>query len=174
MIQYFETINLIMACLSLALIVSASVLVVDLKTSRAFKKFIQQFGLLIAFFLTLGGMLSSLVYSEIYGFVPCGLCWIQRIFLYAQVFILGTALYWREKTAPLYGIVLSGIGTIVALYQHYLQIGGTELIKCPISAGNCADRFFFEFDFLTFPLMSAFTFIFLIVLYTYLLKTKTN
>ena len=116
----------------------------------------------------------TLVYSEAFGFVPCGLCWLQRVFLYPQVFILGMALFYKEKIAARYGLMLSVPGLIISLYQHYLQMGGNEFLPCPASGGDCAKRIMFEFDFVTFPLVSAFLFLFLIVLYIYILKTRTS
>jgi disulfide bond formation protein DsbB len=96
--------------------------------------------------------------------------------LYPQVIILGTALYIKDKTyASVYGIILSVFGLIISLYHHYLQMGGSQVIKCPAAGveADCAKRFFFEFDFMTFPLMSGILFLFLIVLYTYILKTRS-
>ena len=116
----------------------------------------------------------TLVYSEGFGFVPCGLCWLERVFLYPQVFILGMALFYKEKVAARYGLLLSVPGLIISLYHHYLQMGGNKFIACPTSGGDCAKRIMFEFGFVTFPLLSAFLFLFLIVLYIYILKTRTD
>ena len=116
----------------------------------------------------------TLVYSEIFGFIPCGLCWLQRVFLYPQTLLLAVALYRKDKTVALYGIALSIPGVFVSLYQHYLQMGGIEFITCPVTGvgADCAERILFEFGFMTFPLMSTFLFTFLIALYWYLWKTK--
>jgi disulfide bond formation protein DsbB len=144
--------------------------------NNSLEKLVTVYGLLIAFIVTLGSSITTLMYSEIFGFIPCGLCWLQRVFLYPQVFLLGLALYRKDKGVALYGIVLSIPGLIVSLYQHYLQMGGSEFITCPkAGAGaNCAERIMFEFGFVTFPLLSAFLFTFLIVLYFYIYKTKAS
>jgi disulfide bond formation protein DsbB len=116
----------------------------------------------------------TLIYSEVFGFIPCGLCWLERIFLYPQVILLGVALATKDKVVSKYGIALSIPGMLVSLYQHYLQMGGAEFITCPVigAGADCAERILFEFGFMTFPLMSAFLFAFLIALYLYILKTR--
>ena len=127
---------------------------------------IERWGMWKAFALTVGGSALTLFYSEILGFAPCGLCWLQRVFLYPQVVLLGLALYKKDKNIVDYSIALSMAGGIVALYQHYLQMGGEAVLPCPATGPSldCASRFLFEFGYITFPLMSATLFAFLIVL----------
>ena len=127
---------------------------------------IERWGMWKAFALTVGGSALTLFYSEILGFAPCGLCWLQRVFLYPQVVLLGLALYKKDKNIVDYSIALSVAGGIVALYQHYLQMGGEAVLPCPATGPSldCASRFLFEFGYITFPLMSATLFAFLIVL----------
>jgi hypothetical protein len=54
-------------------------------------------------------------------------------------------------------------------------MGGSEIVRCPVAGAgsDCAKQFMFEFGFMTFPMLSAITFLFLIVLYIYILKTRT-
>lgn len=172
MIETIQTTNYIVSVLGIGLFLFASVLIVDLYTKRTLAPLVERFGLILAFLTTLGGTLMALLYSEVFGLIPCGLCWLQRIFLFPQAFINGTALYYRELTAARYGIVLSAAGLVVALYHHYIQMGGSEFVKCPASGGDCAKRYLFEFGFVTFPLLSAIIFIFLIALYVYILKVR--
>ena len=80
-----------------------------------------KYGIHVVFLLTLGGVAFSLIYSEIFGFVPCGLCWVQRIFLYPQLILSGLAIIKKEGFVVVdYLMTLSVFGSIVALYQHYL------------------------------------------------------
>src|SRR3989344_317959 len=123
------------------------------------------YGIHLIFLVSLTTVATSLFYSEILGFEPCVLCWIQRIFLYPQVIIAGMALYKKDRGIVDYVIGLSGTGALVAIYQHYLQMGGTSFLPCPaVSTGaDCAQRFLFEFGYITFPLMSFTIFAFLII-----------
>jgi disulfide bond formation protein DsbB len=117
--------------------------------------------------LTIAGIAMTLLYSEIFGIIPCSLCWFQRVFLYAQPFILGTGMFLHDTRRYLYTAILSVPGLVIALYQHYIQMGGSEIVNCPASAGDCAQRFLFEFGFVTFPLIAAFLFLFLFALSWY-------
>jgi disulfide bond formation protein DsbB len=155
---------------------ASAILLFDIYSkNKSLETIVRGYGLIIAFIVTLGSSVTTLIYSEIFGFIPCGLCWLQRVFLYPQVFLLALALYRKDKGIALYGIVLSIPGLVVSLYQHYLQIGGAEFITCPKAGAdaNCAERILFEFGFMTFPLLSAILFTFLIVLYYYIHRTNS-
>ncbi len=124
-----------------------------------------KYGILLGFLTSVFAVAMSLVYSEYYGIIPCGLCWLQRIFMFPQALLFGVALFVRDTKVALYSLWLSVFGAAVALYQHYLQMGGTDVLPCPASGvGDCAKRFIFEFDYITFPLVAFSLFAFLIVL----------
>lgn len=134
--------------------------------------YIRRFGVAIAGAVGLMSAALSLAYSEVFGFVPCGLCWIQRGFLYSVVVLCGVALWRKSKGAhdvsvADYGIGLSIIAGAMAFYQHYIQMGGSALVVCPTAGpgADCARRLVFEFGYLTFPLMSFTTFVFFIVVF---------
>src|SRR5688572_26224771 len=48
-------------------------------------------GVLLAFITALIATGSSLFYSNVAGFPPCDLCWLQRIFMYPLVILFGVA-----------------------------------------------------------------------------------
>lgn len=172
-VETIQSLNHLLAIGGIIVMLTTIVLIYDLNTRRRLQNLLQAWGLLVVFIASMGASVMSLIYSEIFGIVPCGLCWFERIMLYPQVLLLGTALYYKDKLAPRYGIVLSVSGLIISLYHHWIQMGGTQFVKCPAAgAVDCAKRFFFEFDFMTFPLLSAILFAFLIVIYFYILKTK--
>lgn len=132
--------------------------------------YLHRFGLHIVFLVSASASLLTLVYSEVFGFVPCGLCWFERVFLYPVAIISLVALYKvrhgvRDTAIADYGIALSGIGAIIATYHHYLQMGGSALIACPTAGEgvDCAKRVIFEFGYVTFPLMAAVIFAFIIM-----------
>lgn len=121
-------------------------------------------GLWVAFVVTLAASLMTLYY-EYLGFEPCPLCWWQRIAMYPQVILLVMAL-WREKyvhAAIDFSIVLSIVGGAVALYHHALQMLPGSGLPCPATGVSCAQRIFFEFGYVTYPLMAFSVFAFLFV-----------
>lgn len=174
MTETVQTLNLLLALGGIGIFLLALGLSIDLYAKRVLADMIEAWGMVLGFIFTLSSSAMTLLYSEVFGFVPCGLCWMQRVFLYPQVFLLATAIFYKEKVAARYGLVLSFPGLIVALYQHYLQMGGNQFVGCPASGADCTKRFMFEFNFMTFPLLSAILFLFLIILYLYILKTDSK
>lgn len=173
MIETIQTTNYILALGGVIAIPVVAFLVYDLRTRQLLRVFVVKFGLAIALVTTFMSTVLTLIYSEVFGIIPCGLCWLERIALYPQVLLLAVALYYKDTFMPRYGIALSVLGLVVSLYHHYIQMGGNQFIKCPAAGTvDCAKRFIFEFGFVTFPFMAAVLFAFLIALYVYLLKTR--
>ena len=171
-VELLTKINYILSIGTILGMIKIVFLLYDLKYTRIFATLMSRFGLFFALLTVLLGTVLTLVYSEIFGVLPCGLCWLERMMLYPQILITGTALYLKDKMAPVYGIVLSTCGLIISLYHHYIQMGGSEFVRCPASGADCAKRIIFEFGFVTFPFMAVVLFTLLIVLYIYTLKTQ--
>ena len=96
--------------------------VVKNKTTDLYLKFISRNAYLVSFLITMCGLILSLVYSDIIGYVPCTLCWYQRVLLYPEVLLLGLALWKEDRTITDYIIALSGLGLIISIYQKYLEL----------------------------------------------------
>src|SRR5699024_12841110 len=77
--------------------------------------------LLIIWIQALIATLGSLFYSEVMGFTPCELCWVQRIFMYPLVMIYGVAAFKKDLSIALPGLFLSGIGMFISAYHYLLQ-----------------------------------------------------
>lgn len=138
---------------------------------------VREYALQIGFFVALFAAAGSLVYSEIIGFDPCELCWVQRAFLFPQIVILGIASWRNDRNAALYSGVLSCIGGAVALYHYYGQMFGPSLLTCSVNTGpfsSCAVRYFVQFGYMTIPMMSFTTFALLAVLAYATIDTGKN
>lgn len=134
---------------------------------------IGRWGLWVAFAASSAAVVLALFYSDVLGFVPCGLCWLMRIFMFSQVPLFAVALWKRDSGIADYSITLSIFGFALGLYQHYLQMGGASVLPCPAAGGgDCAQRFLFELNYITFPLMGATLFAFLIVLMLFVRRRK--
>ncbi len=146
--------------------------------STYYKKFIARYVWPLLIATTIGSVALTLVYSEYFGFIPCSLCWLQRIALYPQALFSIMAFTMKDQVYyPLYGIGLSVFGLIVAIYQYIYQMLPREvssgLMPCLADgSGDCALKVMETFGFVTFPLLSAITFAFLIVLYLNLRKSN--
>ncbi len=132
--------------------------------SDSFLIWVSKHALKIGFVLSLMGLIASLFYSEIAGFVPCALCWVQRIFIYPQIILFWVALKKADRGVLEYSLPLTLIGGIFSLYHNYLYLGGSPAIPCDANA-TCTQRFVFEFGFMTIPLMALSLFVGLTLVY---------
>lgn len=176
---YIQTINFLYALAGLVVLVAAFVLWYDYQYNeqRVYRRFVERFVWWLILGVTFGGVVTTLVYSEYFGFVPCSLCWLQRVALYAQAIIAVVAMMSRDSVFfPRYGIALSVFGFGVAVYQYIYQLipAETRAAVMPCLAdgtADCGSKIMEVFGFVTFPFLSAVMFIFLITLYLHLKRS---
>jgi disulfide bond formation protein DsbB len=65
-------------------------------------------------------IVGSLIYSEIFKFEPCVLCWWQRIFIYPVFFISLVSIINKDKNPFQYINPLMWIALAISLYHNYL------------------------------------------------------
>jgi disulfide bond formation protein DsbB len=124
------------------------------------KAYIQKHGLKLAFIISLVATLGSLFYSNVAGYTPCSLCWFQRIFIYPQVFLLGLALYKKEKVVIDYSLLLILVGGLISLYHNYIYYNAISTSFCASDeVAACATRYIWELGYITIPLMALSAFI---------------
>ena len=133
----------------------------DLESNAAF---IATWGIWLALIVATGALAMTLIHEQLFGLPACSLCWWQRIFLYPQVVLFALALWRQEKAIVDYSIALSAIGLCIALYHHALQMLPLGSIPCPSEGVSCAQIFFLEFGYITYPMMGVTLFAFLIIL----------
>ncbi len=117
--------------------------------------YFQAYGLRIAMLFGVSAVCMSLWYSEVVGLPVCPLCWFARTMMYPLAVVLVVAVVRKDRTVWPYILSLSGIGMFITGYHHLYQIGFVEgaLCKAIRDGGDCAQRFIFEFGFVTMPLM---------------------
>lgn len=137
-----------------------------LRKYRHWMEHVARFAHPLGFIVALFAMLMSLYYSYFLDLAPCELCWLQRIFLYPLVFLFGLAWYKKDKGIYDYIMFLSGIGLIIAVYHHYLQMGYSLYAPCSTGpfAVSCSVPTFLEYGFITYPFMAVITFSIIILL----------
>ena len=122
-------------------------------------------GLFLGFLIAASTVVGSLYYSDIAGFEPCKLCWLQRIFLYPQAIILALALWFKDRGVAVYSLWLSAIGIIIAIDQNLLQFLNVSLIPCSSAVtAACNKLYVYEFNYVTIPVMSFTAFALLIII----------
>lgn len=99
--------------------------------------------------------LGSLYFSEVADFVPCRLCWFQRIAMYPLAVILLVAAPRRDFWAgALYSLAFPVIGMMVAGYHIYIENNPeAESAGCKIGV-PCSVKWIEEFGFVTIPTLA--------------------
>ena len=137
-------------------------------------RFLSKNALVLAFIVGLTATLGSLYLSEVKGFNPCKLCWLQRIFMYPLPFILGTALFKKTRDVFYYVLPLSVIGAVIAGYHFYMQMNPDKIIPCSTVgfSVSCSERFFTYYGYITIPLMSLSAFVLITLAMLFLRRTQ--
>ncbi len=118
----------------------------------------------IAWVIALVAMLVSLYFSEVRHFLPCVLCWYQRIALYPLVVILPVGILKKDRLLHLYTLPLAIVGGLIALYHNLLVYKVIPESAAPCVAGvACTTKYINYFGFVTIPLLSLTAFIIIIV-----------
>jgi disulfide bond formation protein DsbB len=122
-------------------------------------------GVLLAWIVALVTTLGSLYYSEHAGFVPCELCWYQRILMYPLVIVLGVAWLRRDQKIWLTALTFVGIGAPLSLYHWLVERvpAFAESSSCSVSV-PCTAPWFEKLGFVTLAWMAMSSFLLIGVL----------
>ena len=101
---------------------------------------------------------GSLYYSEIAGYVPCDMCWYQRICMYALVPVLAVAAVRRDPRGGWYALPLAFGGLALSVYHYQLQMFPDQGSTCDASA-PCTYQWVDVFGFVSIPFMAGCGFI---------------
>lgn len=185
MSAYVEIINKILSLGTIFLQVLIILILINLVFFRSLNNrvllFFKKYTFFLGFLISLGAVLLSLFYSEIVGYPPCELCWIQRIFLYPQLILFGMELYKRDRSIVDFSIVFATLGSIVSLYHVYIENGGNSGLDCvalnpeKLNQVSCTIRYIYEFGYVTMPIMALTLSLFIIAIllnYKYMFRIK--
>lgn len=129
--------------------------------------------LLFAWLTSIIAMVGSLFFSERMGFVPCTLCWYQRILMYPLVLFLGLAFYRNDREIYKYVLPMSLIGMLVSGYHYALQkLPSLHEFSSCTSGVPCSGQYINWFGFVTIPFLSFIAFILITVFMVVLWKRK--
>jgi len=104
-------------------------------------------------------MSGSLFFSEVLGWIPCTLCWYQRILMYPLTVLLAVGIIRRDDGLHRYVLPFSLVGAGVSLY-HYLLIKTDWFPPPPCRAGvPCTVDYLDLFGFINIPFMSLTAFV---------------
>jgi len=99
-------------------------------------------------------MCGSLFFSEVLGWLPCVLCWYQRILMYPLAIMIAVGMLRRDHRLHWYVLPFSILGASVSLY-HYLLVKTDWLPPPPCVAGiPCTIEYLNWFGFINIPFLA--------------------
>ncbi|MGL6278683.1 MAG: disulfide oxidoreductase [Gaiella sp.] len=105
-------------------------------------------------------MAGSLWFSEVANYIPCVLCWYQRIAMYPLVLLLLVAMLRRERTIAPYALFLSLAGLVIAIYHYQLEWFPEQSSICSTTASvPCHVKWFEHFGVSTIPFLAGSAFL---------------
>jgi disulfide bond formation protein DsbB len=133
---------------------------------RVLRRAVWGYELWIAFVVSAIATGGSLFFSEIAGFVPCELCWYQRICMYPLAIVTLLAALFDDHRVARYLLPLPLVGAGVAVYHLLVENGVVaQSQSCLISApGGCATKWINEFGYMTIPTLALTGFLLLLAL----------
>jgi len=143
-----------------------------------FLEYVDKHFLVLSFLISLFSSIFPLVYSEIIGFLPCVLCWWQRVFMFPLVFMFGIA-FWDKPTrldninrsggdrrVIRYALPLLCIGFLISVYQNFFYyFGASSNLPCDASGVSCYQQLVSEFGgYISIPMLALTAFFALLTL----------
>lgn len=133
---------------------------------RGIRRALEGYELWAAFLVAAIGTGGSLFFSEIAGFIPCELCWYQRICMYPLSLLLLFAAAHDDRRVVRYLLPLPLVGACVSVYHLLVEnkvVGQSQ--ACLLSApGGCGVKWINEFGYVTIPTLALSGFLLLLVL----------
>ncbi len=115
---------------------------------------IRRLALWLAWLVAAGATAGSLYFSEVANYVPCRLCWFQRICMFPLAGILLVAAIRKDRNVRWYALPLLIAGICLSTY-HYLIEWKPSLGEGACGIGpSCTDVWFRRIGFVTLSFMA--------------------
>jgi disulfide bond formation protein DsbB len=145
----------------LLLVVGAVALVGERRPLRLVRSTLWGYELWLAFLVAAVATAGSLFFSEVAGYVPCELCWYQRICMYPLSIVVLLAALANDHGVARYLLPLPLVGGAISVYHLLVEnrvVG--ESRACFLSApGGCATKWVDEFGYVTIPTLALSAFV---------------
>lgn len=137
------------------------------RSNNLYLDFINKHFLILVFLISLFSSIFPLVYSEIIHFLPCVLCWWQRVFMFPLVLMFGVALWDKDRKVIRYALPLLCAGFFISVYQNFFYyFGNNSNLPCDASGVSCYQHIVSEFGgYISIPMMALTAFFSLLTLF---------
>ncbi|MGB1227646.1 MAG: disulfide oxidoreductase [Poseidonibacter sp.] len=130
---------------------------------------------LFSFLIALIATLGSLFFSEVMQFIPCSMCWYQRIFMYPLVLIFLINLLYPDDKLLKYSMPLVLIGLFFSIYHNLLMFGiiPESVVPC-VQGVPCSTEYINWLGFITIPFLSLIAYSVILVFLLFYKKEISN
>jgi disulfide bond formation protein DsbB len=137
---------------------------------------VRGYELWLAFLVSAIATGGSLFFSEVAHFVPCELCWFQRICMFPLSITTLLAALFNDRRAARYLLPLPLVGAGVSVYHLLVEHGVVKQAQaCLISApGGCATKWINEFGYVTIPTLALTGFALVFALFLAAVSAETH
>jgi disulfide bond formation protein DsbB len=118
----------------------------------------------LAWFVAAVATGGSLYFSQIADYVPCQLCWYQRIAMYPLAVVLLVGALLRDRRVALYAAVFPIVGAAISIYHIYIEVNPDKESATCRAGVPCSTRWIDEFGYVTIPVMALSAFALIAVL----------
>lgn len=126
----------------------------------------------LAWVVALVATAGSLYFSEVADYIPCELCWFQRIGMYPLVLVLFIAMLRNDRRIWPYALALSLAGLVVSIYHYQLEWFPEQSTICSTTASvPCTVVWFRHWELGTIPFLAGSAFV---IIATLLLLAARN
>ena len=139
------------------------------------RKWITHNALHASWAIALVATLGSLYFSEVLGYLPCKLCWYQRILMYPLVLLLGIAAVRKQPFFSVYVLPMTVLGACVSTY-HYIMEKTDWFPSNHFACGivPCDAEYINWFGFVTIPFLALSAFVLISILQVALLLVERD
>jgi len=118
-----------------------------------------------AWVISLIATCGSLFFSEVMKFIPCSLCWYQRIMMYTLPIYFGIAIFRNNKQIVLYTLPVTILGFFIGTFQYIEQKTNwlDDVQTCQMGV-PCTTEYINWLGFITIPLLSLIAFFLISIL----------
>lgn len=121
--------------------------------------------ILLCFVVASVATMGSLFFSDVMGFVPCNMCWYQRIFMYPLVIIFLMNILYPDDKVYKYAFPIVLVGLLFAIYHNLLMFGLIPESAVPCASGvPCSTEYINWLGFITIPFLSLISYLVLFLL----------
>ena len=98
---------------------------------------------------------GSLYFSEVAHYIPCRLCWFQRVAMYPIGVVALVGLLRRDAAARWYVTPIAAVGLVISAYHYLIEWNpGLDTGSCALFGPACTDIWFRTFGFATLAFMA--------------------